>query len=218
MRTLWSLVVVLAALATEPYVREWRSSASTKLESVHGFSVTTADGKDVRLATLIGGNITLIVNTASYCGLTPQYAGLEALYRKYRDRGFTVLGAPCNGFGAQEPEDMPSILAFTSKEFGVSFPMLSKVEVNGPNEHPLFKFLKDQKASLGGQRDIQWNFAKFLLDRRGFVRERFLPTTSPEAIEPYIVELLEETGSRTSSKFPRALDNFVAIGRWLRVL
>lgn len=141
------------------------------------------------------GRVLLIVNTASQCGFTGQYAGLEAIYRGYRERGFSVLGFPCNQFGAQEPGTDAAIMTFCSKNFGVTFPMFAKVEVNGPNAHPLYQFLKREKPGLLGFlgfSDIRWNFTKFLIDRRGNVAARYGPAKDPKGISSSIERLLEQ--------------------------
>lgn len=151
------------------------------------------EGQPVSLS-YFHGRVLLIVNTASLCGYTPQYAELEALYRTYRDRGLTVLGFPCNQFGEQEPGTEAGIVAFCSKNFGVTFPMFAKVEVNGPNAHPLFQFLKREKAGLFGifgSGDIRWNFTKFLIDRHGKVTARYGPAKKPKTLAPAIERLLE---------------------------
>ncbi len=132
----------------------------------------------------------LAVNTASRCGFTPQYAGLEALHRKFAPRGFAVLGFPCNQFGAQEPGDAAEIERFCSANFGVSFPMFAKVEVNGPNAHPLYRHLTRTKRGVLGTAKIKWNFTKFLIDREGRVVRRFAPATKPEKLERAIERLL----------------------------
>jgi glutathione peroxidase len=140
------------------------------------------------------GRVLLIVNTASLCGFTPQYAGLEALYRAYRDRGLTVLGFPCNQFGAQEPGTETGIVTFCTKNYGVTFPMFAKVGVNGPNAHPLYQFLKREKPGLLGfigSGSIRWNFTKFLIDRKGNVAARYGPAKDPKALAPAIERLLE---------------------------
>jgi len=141
------------------------------------------------------GRVLLIVNTASFCGFTPQYAGLEALYRKYRERGLTVLGFPCNQFGAQEPEAETGIATFCSTKYGVTFPMFVKVEVNGPNAHPLYKFLKKEKPGLFGvfgSGAIRWNFTKFLVDRKGIVTARYGPAKAPKSLARAIERLLAQ--------------------------
>jgi glutathione peroxidase len=139
------------------------------------------------------GRVLLIVNTASFCGFTPQYAGLEALYGDYKDRGFEVLGFPCNQFGGQEPGSEAGIGAFCSKNYGVTFPMFAKIEVNGPNAHPLYQFLKREKPGVlgfAGSGAIRWNFTKFLIDREGKVAARYGPAKKPLALAPAIERLL----------------------------
>lgn len=133
------------------------------------------------------GKLVLIVNTASQCGLTPQYEGLEKLYQKYKSRGLMILGFPCNQFGNQEPGDEKSIAEGCLINYGVSFPMFAKIEVNGPGAHPLYVFLKAQLGGWFGSR-IKWNFTKFLMDRTGMPVKRFSPTTTPEKIERYLLE------------------------------
>jgi glutathione peroxidase len=156
---------------------------------VYDFSAETLDGQPAALGDY-RGQVMLIVNTASKCGFTPQYEGLEALYRKHKDQGFAVLGFPCNQFGAQEPGDAAEIASFCSLTYDVSFPMFSKIDVNGPQAHPLYAFLKKQKKGLLGSEAIKWNFTKFLVDRSGAVVDRFAPTTKPEALESAVEALL----------------------------
>jgi glutathione peroxidase len=129
-------------------------------------------------------------SVASKCGFTPQYEGLEKIYETYRERGFEVLGFPCNQFGAQEPGDSEQISSFCEAKFGVRFPMFEKVDVNGDRAHPLFKWLKSEAPGILGTRDVKWNFTKFLVDRDGKVVERYAPTTKPEAIAGDIEKLL----------------------------
>ena len=150
--------------------------------SIYDFSAQTLDGKPAPLAAHRGA-VLLIVNTASKCGFTPQYAGLEALWRRYKDRGFSVLGFPCNQFGAQEPGDASEIATFCQTTYDVSFPMMAKVDVNGPSAHPLYAFLKREKKGLMGSAGVKWNFTKFLIDRSGAVTARFAPNTEPKALE-----------------------------------
>jgi len=152
--------------------------------------VTGADGQPVDLSAY-AGKVLLIVNTASKCGFTPQYAGLEALQRQFGERGFAVLGFPCNQFGAQEPGDAEEIRTFCSLTYDVTFPMFAKVDVNGADADPLFTALKKQAPGFLGTGAIKWNFTKFLVDRNGQVVERYAPTTKPEAIEADIAKLLE---------------------------
>ena len=158
------------------------------MTSLSQFSATTITGEDKPLSDY-DGQVVLVVNTASECGFTPQYAGLEELQGKFAGRGFTVLGFPCNQFGGQEPGDAQQIGAFCEKSYGVTFPMFDKVEVNGSGAHPLFAWLRTQKSGLLGDR-IKWNFTKFLLGRDGQVIERYAPTTKPEALEADIERAL----------------------------
>ncbi|MDB5668852.1 MAG: glutathione peroxidase [Alphaproteobacteria bacterium] len=151
--------------------------------------VETADGATADLSPY-AGKVLLIVNTASKCGFTPQYEGLEALYRKYKDRGFAVLAFPCNQFGAQEPGDADEIASFCRLTYDVTFPVFAKIDVNGAEAAPLFRHLKKEAKGVLGSEAIKWNFTKFLVDRSGDVVERYAPTTKPEAIEKDIERLL----------------------------
>ena len=157
--------------------------------SIYDFSAETLDGKPAPLSTH-QGKVVLIVNTASKCGFTPQYAGLEALWTKYKDRGLVVLGFPCNQFGAQEPGDAAEIANFCSLTYDVDFPMMRKIDVNGPATHPLYAYLKRAKKGVLGTEGVKWNFTKFLVDRRGEVAARFAPTVKPEDLEGAIEALL----------------------------
>ncbi len=157
--------------------------------SVYDFSAKTLQGKDVSLADY-RGQVLLIVNTASKCGLTPQYEGLEALYKAHKDRGLTILGFPCNQFGAQEPGTAEEIGGFCSLNYDVTFPMMAKIDVNGPSAHPLYAYLKKQQKGVLGTEGIKWNFTKFLIDRDGNVVERFAPTTKPEDLQVAVEALL----------------------------
>jgi glutathione peroxidase len=159
--------------------------------NVYDFQATTLDGKPVDLAQY-RGKVLLIVNTASKCGFTPQYQGLETVYRELRGRGpgFEVLGFPCNQFGSQEPGTEEEIGAFCEKNYGVSFPMFAKVDVNGDNAHPLWKYLKGEAPGVLGTEGIKWNFTKFLIGRDGQVAKRYAPTTKPEEIADDIERLL----------------------------
>jgi glutathione peroxidase len=157
--------------------------------SVYTFSAKSLDGAD-RLLSDFEGQVLLIVNVASKCGFTPQYEGLEALYRQYKDRGLAVLGFPCNQFGAQEPGDAAEIARFCSLTYEVDFPMFAKVEVNGPGAHPLYDYLKKEKKGLLGSEGIKWNFTKFLIGRDGEVVERFAPTVKPQDMASAIEKLL----------------------------
>ena len=157
--------------------------------SIYEFTAETLDGKPAPLSDW-KGKVVLIVNTASKCGFTPQYEGLEALYRKHRDQGFVVLGFPCNQFGAQEPGDEAEIANFCSLTYDVDFPMMKKIDVNGPKAHPLYAYLKKAQKGLLGSEGVKWNFTKFLVDRRGEVVKRFAPTDTPQSLEGAIEALL----------------------------
>jgi glutathione peroxidase len=157
--------------------------------SIYDFSAETLSGQPAPLSDY-RGKVVLIVNTASKCGFTPQYEGLEALYRKYADKGLVVLGFPCNQFGAQEPGNAEEIQNFCSLTYDVTFPMFAKIDVNGPKAHPLYEYLKHEKKGLLGSEGIKWNFTKFLVGRDGEVVDRFAPTTKPEDISGTIEKLL----------------------------
>lgn len=157
---------------------------------IYGFNSATLAGQALSLADY-EGRVLLLVNTASECGFTPQYAGLESLYRKYGSRGFVVIGFPCNQFGGQEPGEAAQIAAFCEKNYGVSFPLTEKIEVNGENAHPLFKFLTHEAPGVLGTEAIKWNFTKFLVDRNGRTIKRFAPSTTPEEISSEIEALLD---------------------------
>ena len=150
-------------------------------ERLHGRTQSLAD---------YAGQVLLVVNTASNCGFTPQYAGLESLYQRYQARGLTILGFPCNQFGAQEPGNAAAIAAFCETSYGVSFPLFAKIDVNGEHAHPLFRYLKKAAPGLLGSEAIKWNFTKFLINRDGEVVKRYAPTLAPEAIAKDIEALL----------------------------
>jgi glutathione peroxidase len=156
---------------------------------LYDFAVRTIDGEEATLD-FCRGLVLLVVNVASRCGFTPQYPGLEALYQKYASRGLVVLGFPCNQFGGQEPGSEPEIRAFCSATYHVTFPLFAKVEVNGPDTHPLYQWLKREQKGMLGTESIKWNFTKFLVDRAGRVVARYAPQTTPEEIEPAIERLL----------------------------
>jgi len=149
--------------------------------TVYEFSARSIEGKEQSLADY-KGKVLLVVNVASECGFTPQYQGLEELHEKFKERGFAVLGFPCNQFGAQEPGDEAQIKSFCETRFGVSFPLFAKIEVNGPGAHPLYEFLKSSEPGLLGTEAIKWNFTKFLVARDGKPLKRYAPQTKPEAI------------------------------------
>ena len=158
-------------------------------KSVYDFGAQRLDGQAVQLADY-RGQVLLIVNTASKCGFTPQYEGLEALYRKHKDKGFAILGFPCNQFGAQEPGDAAEIGDFCSTTYGVTFPMFEKVEVNGEATHPLYAFLKKARKGLLGNEGIKWNFTKFLVGKDGQVLARYAPNVTPESLSGDIEKAL----------------------------
>ncbi len=159
------------------------------MTDIYAFSAQAIDGTDVPLSDYRGKAL-LIVNTASQCGFTPQYGGLEKLHAHYADRGLAVLGFPCNQFGAQEPGDEAEIMSFCRLSYDVTFPMFAKIDVNGAATHPLFAWLKQEAKGVLGSESIKWNFTKFLVDRAGKVVGRYAPTTKPEAIRKDIEALL----------------------------
>lgn len=159
------------------------------MTTVYDFSARTLDGRDMSLSDY-RGRVLLIVNTASKCGFTPQYEGLEALHRKLEARGLTVLGFPCNQFGKQEPGDATQIGAFCAQNYGVSFPMFEKIEVNGADAHPLYRFLTRARRGIFGTPRIKWNFTKFLVGRDGVPVQRYAPSKKPEAMEAPIQAIL----------------------------
>ena len=160
-----------------------------KASTIYDFSAKTLQGENISLETFRGKTV-LIVNTASNCGFTPQYKGLENLYQMYKDDGLVVLGFPCNQFGKQERGSSEEINAFCTLNYGITFPMFEKIEVNGHKEHPLYSFLKSQFKSGFFGRSIKWNFTKFVVDASGKPIKRFPPTTSPEKMERFIVSAL----------------------------
>ncbi|TRX74195.1 glutathione peroxidase [Pseudomonas mangiferae] len=157
------------------------------MSAFHDLNLRALDGQDLPLAPL-KGQVVLVVNVASKCGLTPQYAALEALYQRYRDRGFSVLGLPCNQFAGQEPDDEAGIRSFCDTQYGVTFPMGSKLEVNGPGRHPLYRLLAGEGAEFPGE--ITWNFEKFLVGQDGRVLARFSPRTAPD--DPALIQAIEK--------------------------
>jgi glutathione peroxidase len=160
------------------------------MNSLSDIPVTTIDGETRDLGKFLG-RVTLVVNVASKCGFTPQYTGLEALYRRFKDRGLAVLGFPCDQFGHQEPGDAAEIKSFCTLNYNVDFPMFAKIEVNGPDTHPLYRELKAAAPGILGSKKVKWNFTKFLLDGRGKVIARYSPTTKPETLTAKIEALLE---------------------------
>jgi glutathione peroxidase len=158
------------------------------MSGIYDFTATSLAGEDVALKRF-EGQVLLIVNTASACGFTPQYRGLEALQKEFGPRGFAVLGFPCNQFGSQEPGDARQIEQFCESNYAVTFPMFAKIDVNGGDAHPLYQFLKSEKSGLLGS-SVKWNFTKFLVDRSGRVVARHAPTTTPEGLKKEIEALL----------------------------
>ncbi|MCL4674241.1 MAG: glutathione peroxidase [Sphingomonadaceae bacterium] len=159
------------------------------MTTIADFTVTTNRGEPLDLSEKLG-KVLLVVNTASKCGFTPQYDGLEKLFEGYKDRGFEVLGFPCNQFGNQEPGDAEEIAQFCKLNFGVTFPLMAKVDVNGENASPLFDWMKGEAPGLMGSKGIKWNFTKFLIDRQGKVVKRYAPQDKPERIARDIEKLL----------------------------
>jgi glutathione peroxidase len=158
-------------------------------KTAYDFTATDIDGRERKLDEFAGQAL-LIVNVASKCGFTPQYQGLEALWRKRRDEGFAILGFPCDQFGHQEPGDEAQIKEFCSLNYDVTFPLFAKIEVNGAGAHPLYRWLKGEKAGVFGTEAIKWNFTKFLVDRSGQVVKRFAPADSPQKIDDFVGNLL----------------------------
>ncbi len=158
--------------------------------SIYDYKVKDTKGNEVELSQF-KGKVLLIVNTATGCGFTPQYDGLEKLYAEYKDKGLEILDFPCNQFGNQAPGTEEEIVSFCTLKFGVTFKQFAKIEVNGKNEEPLYTYLKSQKGGVLGS-NIKWNFTKFLVDREGNVVERYAPTVTPDKIESKIKELLEK--------------------------
>lgn len=188
-RLLFQPVLVLWALwSTNGWKLLSRSRRSSKEQSIYDFEARRLNGERESLDKYRGKTI-VVVNTASKCGLTPQYKGLEELYAKYRDRGLVILGFPCGQFANQELDEARDIEAFCQVNYGVSFPVFEKVDVNGKNAHPLFRYLKGELSGTFGNR-IQWNFTKFLIDKNGRPVRRFAPTTKPESMEAFIKQIL----------------------------
>lgn len=159
------------------------------MSTLYSFNATSLAGAPVSLDTY-RGKVLLIVNTASECGFTQQYAGLQKLYDQYESRGFSVLGFPCNQFGKQEPGEAAQIGAFCERNYGVTFPMFGKIDVKGGNAHPLYRYLTDEAPGIFGLKAIKWNFTKFLVDRNGNIVKRYAPSTKPDEIAADIEKLL----------------------------
>jgi glutathione peroxidase len=156
--------------------------------SIYDFEANKLSGEKIKLNEFEGKTL-VVVNTASKCGLTPQYEGLESMYQKYKDKGLVILGFPCNQFGKQEKGDSDEIQEFCQVNYGVSFPMFEKIEVNGKNAHPIYKYLKSELGGWFGN-NIKWNFTKFVIDKNGKPLKRYAPTTSPQAMESFIEEIV----------------------------
>jgi len=161
----------------------------TATDGAYAYSAPLLDGT-VQPLSAWRGKVLLIVNVASRCGFTPQYAGLEDLWRRHASAGLVVLGFPCNQFGHQEPGTSSDIRSFCSLNYGVSFPLFARIDVNGPNAHPLYRYLKREQRGIAGTTAIKWNFTKFLIDREGRPAERFGPLARPAQIEPHVASLL----------------------------
>lgn len=157
--------------------------------SIYDFKVNSSNGEEVNLSEYQGKAL-LIVNTASKCGFTPQYEGLQALYKKYKDQGLEILAFPCNQFGEQEPGSDTEIQSFCNLNYSTTFPLFQKIDVNGSTAHPLYNFLKEQAPGLMGLKDIKWNFTKFLVDKNGKVLKRYASITKPESMEKDIESIL----------------------------
>ncbi len=182
------LSLALAMVALPAVLRGAMADEPKKPASVLDFTVKTIDGQDVNLSQY-KGKVLLIVNTASQCGYTPQYEGLETIFEKYKDRGFEVLAFPANEFGQQEPGSNPEIKAFCTQKYHVSFPLFAKIVVKGAGIHPLYKFLTSAETDTKFAGEIPWNFTKFLVDRQGHVIARFNPKNTPES--PEVVQAVE---------------------------
>jgi len=159
------------------------------MTTLYDFTARALDGQERPLSEF-AGQVVLVVNVASRCGFTPQYSGLEALYRSFHDQGFAVLGFPCNQFGHQEPGDEAQIRDFCDTQYGISFPIYAKIDVNGADAHPLYRWLKEQKPGLLGTEAIKWNFTKFLVGRDGQVVRRYAPTDTPNSLKADVTQAL----------------------------
>jgi glutathione peroxidase len=164
------------------------------MSSLSDITVTTLEGQSRKLGDFLG-KVTLVVNVASKCGFTPQYTGLETLYRKFKDQGLEVLGFPCDQFAHQEPGDANAIKSFCSLNYEVTFPLFAKIDVNGANAHPLYRRLKEAAPGLFGSRGVKWNFTKFLIDAQGNAVRRYAPVTKPEILTAEIAALLKADGA-----------------------
>jgi len=191
MKKIITLTVIVAMLSTILIAKKNSKEGKMEQKSIYDFTVKSIDGKDVKMSDY-KGKVLLIVNVASKCGFTPQYKGLEELYRKYQKDGLVVMGFPCNQFAGQEPGSNEEIKTFCKTNYDVTFPMFDKIDVNGDNTAPLYQFLKEQAPGILSTKDIKWNFTKFLIDKNGKVIERFAPATTPESIDEHIARLLKK--------------------------
>jgi glutathione peroxidase len=182
-------LLIIFGLTTIVYYNQAKSTEKNVAKPIYEFNVKNIDGKDVSLNDY-KGKVLLIVNVASKCGLTPQYKGLEEIYKKYNSKGFEVLAFPCNQFGGQEPGSNEEIKNFCSLNYSVTFPLFDKIDVNGKNAHPLYKYLTKEVPGFITD-DIKWNFGKFLIDKNGVPVERFAPTTEPAKLAEAIEKLLK---------------------------
>lgn len=197
-----ALSVPVAAVWVTPSIAietEKQMEKTTEPDSVYDFKAVGLDGNEVDLSQY-KGRVLLIVNTASQCGFTPQYAQLEQLHEKYDGKGLSILGFPCNQFGHQEPGDSAEIGSFCEKNFGVKFKMFSKIDVNGKDEHPLYKYLKDKAPGLLGSEGIKWNFTKFLVDKSGHVVKRYAPNVNPLDIGQDIEKELDQAPAQSAAQ------------------
>jgi glutathione peroxidase len=191
MKKIILLILMIATVSAVIVAQKNTKEVKMENKSIYDFTVKSIDGKDVHLSDY-KGKVLLIVNVASKCGFTPQYKGLEELYRKYQKDGLEILGFPCNQFAGQEPGSNEEIKNFCKTTYDVTFPMFDKIDVNGDNTAPLYKFLKEQAPGILSTKDIKWNFTKFLVDKNGKVIERFAPATTPESIDEHIAKLLKK--------------------------
>lgn len=191
MKKIIILTVIVAMLSTILIAQKNSKEGKMDQKSIYDFTVKSIDGKDVKMSDY-KGKVLLIVNVASKCGFTPQYKGLEELYRKYQKDGLVVMGFPCNQFAGQEPGSNEEIKTFCKTNYDVTFPMFDKIDVNGDNTAPLYQYLKEQAPGILSTKDIKWNFTKFLIDKNGKVIERFAPATTPESIDEHIARLLKK--------------------------
>jgi len=183
------VAVALLSLLLTGISAEANKKGTNKTMTVYDFKAESLEGQEIPMADY-KGDVLLIVNTASKCGFTPQYEGLEKLHEKFKDRGLKVLGFPCNQFGSQEPGNETEIGSFCKKNYGVDFQMFKKIDVNGKNAHPLYKYLTQEAPGALHTEAIKWNFTKFLVDRKGNVVKRYAPNVTPDKLEPEIEKLL----------------------------